>query len=360
MPNLMIGRARALKALGHTPHIIDLIELQKKSSTLGPQKALDELTANIRAFAPDAFFFYGATALIPIAKPGGGLIPYLSVFGKPFVSFVSCSDMIHPFFLSEISLGSTSEKFFLFSYDLFHVYLLEKMGLKNCALLPLASDTTLFAPLEKQHARKLLSDNGFNVPQNPMQVSFIGNLHRTEQMLGMGQHFPNTLDNLTPLGAHKGNWQRSTYLKALANIPLHIFGQRWKEQDFIQPEWTIHDFCPYHLLPAAYSYSDITINITGPDMFDAFPTRVFDAMASGSMVISHKRNSMSELFTPGHDIVAIDTPQELREAVEYYTNHPEQRMRIAQNGVLTINEKHRWEHRMDSAIKELETRGLLA
>lgn len=60
--------------------------------------------------------------------------------------------------------------------------------------------------------------------------------------------------------------------------------------------------------------------------------RVYEVLASRSLLLESKNPSTAKLFTPGVDYVEFSTPQELNDAIEYYSNHEEERVRIASSG----------------------------
>lgn len=363
VPYLMTGRARGLEALGHHTQTIDLDALARQSAAGGGQAAMRELVDSIRAFGPDAFFFCGVTALIQVATAPGRTAPLLSLFEKPMVSFYTCSDLERPGRLRELGRGYADRRFFVFVYDPFLLHLLERMGMRGrCAPLDLASDPELFRPTDRAAAAAALRELNADVPETGFEVSFAANRRDAGADLPvLGQDFEPSLRHTGLITAEKSGWHRTTWLAPMKDRQLAVFGNNWKSagEETLGRSWQLLPFCRYTQLPLVYAASEINLNITAPEMADSYPTRVFDIMAGGGLVVSDLRDCARRLFSPGTDMIAATGPAEMRRAVDDLLKDKGRAQEIRHNARRTILERHSWQTRMRQALETLEKCGLL-
>ena len=70
--------------------------------------------------------------------------------------------------------------------------------------------------------------------------------------------------------------------------------------------------------------------------------RIFDGLACGAFILTDKVNSMGDL----EDFIAVyETPEELKEHIEYYLNNPDKRLEKAQKGMNYVSENHTFKER---------------
>ncbi len=94
-----------------------------------------------------------------------------------------------------------------------------------------------------------------------------------------------------------------------------------------------------------YTNSKIVINQAVKNDFNF---RVFEALASGALLITpYVENGLTDLFTPGEDIVTYDNNNvdEAAEKIRYYLSNDAERERIAANGFRKVQELHTAEAR---------------
>lgn len=83
--------------------------------------------------------------------------------------------------------------------------------------------------------------------------------------------------------------------------------------------------------------------------------RIFEAMACGKMVLTDrldKSTHIEDLFQHGVDIVYYDNFEDLRNKLDYYIDHPEEREKIAFNGRMKVIGKHTQYQRVDAILKQ--------
>lgn len=83
--------------------------------------------------------------------------------------------------------------------------------------------------------------------------------------------------------------------------------------------------------------------------------RIFEAMACGKMVLTDrldKSTHIEDLFQHGVDIVYYDSFEDLRNKLDYYTDHPEEREKIAFSGRMKVIGNHTQYQRVDAILKQ--------
>ena len=102
------------------------------------------------------------------------------------------------------------------------------------------------------------------------------------------------------------------------------------------------------LTPSEYSSyirrSKISINFPGSDVGDQCKGRVWEILASRSMMLERKNDSTSKMLTPGEDYVEYENVEDLKNKINYYLNNPEERDKIASRGHETYKEKYTATH----------------
>lgn len=115
------------------------------------------------------------------------------------------------------------------------------------------------------------------------------------------------------------------------------------------------------LSPESYArlirQSSIGINFAAsPAGFWQTKGRIFEILASSSLLLESKNPATEKLFTPGEDYVEFTTPEDLVEKTKYYIENQTERRMIAESGHKKYMEKytayHFWEAIMDRIERE--------
>lgn len=102
-----------------------------------------------------------------------------------------------------------------------------------------------------------------------------------------------------------------------------------------------------------YSHARIVVNYPIHNDINA---RFFEAMAAGAMVISYrvKGNGINELFEENKHLVMFDDILvQMRQKIDYYLSHPDQRIEIARNGFELVNSRHTYKARLEELFKAI-------
>ncbi len=77
-----------------------------------------------------------------------------------------------------------------------------------------------------------------------------------------------------------------------------------------------------------------------PAMFHQTKGRVFEILASGSMLLEFKNPATESLLTNGVDYVDFNSSHELIDKIRYYVEHEDERLKIANQGYETYQKKY--------------------
>lgn len=88
--------------------------------------------------------------------------------------------------------------------------------------------------------------------------------------------------------------------------------------------------------------------------------RVFEALATGKLLVTEKVDHLDELFTDGIHLVTYRDNDELLEKITYYLEHESARRRIAENGLAVVKRYHSYRHRAMFIAQKIEQERLVS
>lgn len=107
-------------------------------------------------------------------------------------------------------------------------------------------------------------------------------------------------------------------------------------------------------MPEIFQRSKINLNFTIPNITDGIPLRVFDVLSSGGFLLTDCRDALFELFEDGRELVAFHGMSDLLQKTDYYLSHPQERERIARNGMEKVRSLHCYDKRLTEILGKLE------
>ena len=117
---------------------------------------------------------------------------------------------------------------------------------------------------------------------------------------------------------------------------MKLLAERFRLNDYQR-------YYPREEISEVYSQSKIVFNTS---INDDLNMRVFEALASGSMLLTDRiNNGQSELFKHGSHLVEYSSDEELLQAAEYYLSHEAEREQIAGAGHDLALDRHTYAHR---------------
>jgi spore maturation protein CgeB len=323
--------ARAFKGLGHRAELLDFAPFYQgyqalksitRDKATGLKLTQDLLTflaeillARVRDFHPDLVFFLAQAPVEPqllrILRSEGPLLAYW--FVEDFQVFPYWRD-----------LAPHVDIFFTLQREPFSGEL-KKLGLKNFAFLPLASDPEVYRPLS------LVSEES---KQLGAAISFVGAGYQNRR-----EFFQGLLDFDVKIWGSDWN----------LNSPLGPFiqkqGARVTEEEAVKIfsasriNLNLHS-SPYHL----------GINPEG----DYLNPRTFYLAAAGAFQLVDLRGQLSEFFKPEEEVATFLSLAEARGKIDYFLAHEEERLRVAQKGRQRCLRDHTYSVRLSQALEIID------
>jgi spore maturation protein CgeB len=155
-----------------------------------------------------------------------------------------------------------------------------------------------------------------------------------------------------------GYHNRVQAFAGLANYPFKIWGSEWpaakpfdrlvqEDSRRVKPEEYVKIF----------NATDININLhssserDGVDPSGDFVNpRTFELAACGAFQLCDERSLLPELFEVGDEIITFSTLEEMREQIEYYLAHPEERNAVCERARARILRDHSYERRLEQML----------
>lgn len=81
--------------------------------------------------------------------------------------------------------------------------------------------------------------------------------------------------------------------------------------------------------------------------------RDFDALMSGALYVTHRNPDLYRLFREGEEIEYYESPEEAYKKIQYFLEHPEERVRIGLKGQKVAISKHTWDVRINGTLRQL-------
>jgi spore maturation protein CgeB/GT2 family glycosyltransferase len=140
---------------------------------------------------------------------------------------------------------------------------------------------------------------------------------------------------------------RKVYRKIIQDLlptkhDLAIYGSDWS--NLVSDNYIKGQYIANKKLYQYYGSTDILLNDHWDDMRAKgfISNRIFDALACGAFVLSDNISNMGEL---GKFIQIYNTPEELKELIDYYLSSPTMRKQKAQQGMKLVLDKHTFKDR---------------
>lgn len=134
-----------------------------------------------------------------------------------------------------------------------------------------------------------------------------------------------------------GSWNRVDFLdRMFKEFPNFFYGKRLFEE-----------------AAEIFSSSKIVLNIS---IKDDVNMRVFEALSTGSLLLTNELPGLSVLFKDGVHLVTYKTLDEAVEKARYYIAHDAERERIAAAGHAEFMARHTYTHRLKT-VMEIITKG---
>lgn len=155
-----------------------------------------------------------------------------------------------------------------------------------------------------------------------------------------------------------GYYNRQQMFASLSHYPLKIWGTEWPTG---RPFDRLVQESGRRLKPEEYvkifNATDININLHSSSERDGVdPTgdfvnpRTFELSAAGAFQLVDERSLLADCFVPGEEIITFSSESELRQKIDYYLEHPEEREAIANRGRERALRDHTYEKRLEQML----------
>lgn len=106
-------------------------------------------------------------------------------------------------------------------------------------------------------------------------------------------------------------------------------------------------------MPLVFRHSRINLNITLRSIANGIPLRAMDIMGAGGFLLTNHQNDFALHFTEGRDYVSYDSPEDMKNKIDYYLKQDAERDAIAQNGHALVSSEHTYMHRIREMLSIL-------
>ena len=102
----------------------------------------------------------------------------------------------------------------------------------------------------------------------------------------------------------------------------------------------------YRDMPYVFKNSDINLNISLRSIQRGIPLRNMDILGCEGFLLTNFQEDMLMFFEPGVDFVYYESRKDLMDKIDYYLEHEDERVRIAQSGFRKVQQNHTYEQRL--------------
>jgi spore maturation protein CgeB len=312
---------------------------------------------------------------------------------EPLIKYLDKANILHvswymddPFrYLQPYHLSKNS---ILFVCDKFYLDKLKDAGFKRLYYLPGATNPNLFTECEVENEERerfacdisFVGNSGYNALSTYRRYcDWVGDEEAREvlesivriQMDNPTLHITDIIKEVLefeekglPVPGENGDnvivclefasmsLRRKKILESLKGFDLSIYGDKgWRE---LLDDWEGMRFCgPIDYkkeLPKLYKASKINLNITKTQLKTTVNQRVFDVSSCGGFILTDYRRDLGELFDLGGEIQIYKDLADLREKVQYYLSHPEDRREFSNRARQRVLKEHTYRERLKRII----------
>jgi spore maturation protein CgeB len=150
------------------------------------------------------------------------------------------------------------------------------------------------------------------------------------------------------------HYYRARMLEPFVGYDLKIWGNNcplWMDSPAKQAYANV--FLAENAKAAALRCAKIVINTINPLEVDGVNCTLFETAGCGAFQIADWKPALPELFVPEREVVTFRTRSELKEKVDYYLRHPDEREAIAARAEERAHRDHSYEARFQTMFQIL-------
>lgn len=156
------------------------------------------------------------------------------------------------------------------------------------------------------------------------------------------------------LGQKVTHIERTELLSMLTQYyPVSLYTASWWEEAVGRLEK--FDYVDYATqMPKVFRKSKINLNISLRSIQAGVPLRVYDILGAGGFLITNYQADLTENgFVLGEDLVVYESKEDLLCKIDYYLNHEEERLQIAENGRRKVSLMHTYDNRVQCILEKI-------
>lgn len=151
--------------------------------------------------------------------------------------------------------------------------------------------------------------------------------------------------------------RREKILESIGDMDLRIWGRWSKKSPTLERCYREQDVYGAQAVKV-YNASKIVLDIHGlygeeEEIFNVTP-RVFEVPASGGFLLTNYIPQLEEFYKVGEEIAAYKNLEEMRELLQYYLSHDEERQKMAEQGFRRARAEHTYLSRMKRLLLTIE------
>jgi hypothetical protein len=154
-----------------------------------------------------------------------------------------------------------------------------------------------------------------------------------------------------------GGWdeERADWLRPLADLGLIITGDGWHHLHRTDPlRRCLRPAAMGAAMATVVAHTAINLNLLRKQNGTAHNMRTFELPACGAFMLTRRSEEQEEWFPEGIASAAFADPNELREAVLYYRDRPNDRASLAREAFARV-QSHSYAHRMEQLLSIART-----
>lgn len=139
----------------------------------------------------------------------------------------------------------------------------------------------------------------------------------------------------------------------IGNMNSQVYPDRVQLLNELSKKFRVKVFSGFYGEEVAKVYSQSKI-IFNKSHSDEVNMRVFDVLSCGSLLLTDRiENGLPDIFEDRKHLVMYDGLEDLKEKVDYYLSHDDEREKIACAGQKEVHEKHTFYHRAQTVLSVL-------
>ena len=136
---------------------------------------------------------------------------------------------------------------------------------------------------------------------------------------------------------------------------VHIWGdEAWSYRQKFYPALNgkvTYSRLPYDELRKLMKFTGIYLNMPSPQILTSFQPRVFEIAASKGFQIIDYSDELKDIF--GDEYVSFQSYKELKQKINYYLKHPEERAKIVDLMYLKVRDEYTWTKQIERVISQI-------